>query len=239
MKQEAHPFDAAKLKEPVRATAANVGRHFRNSAELQDVKELLTLPPLRRNSVTPGLVGSRTQGRFMYSAEELGEKLVRDYGLGSTMDPDEWAMMRVTGVPEEIKNKVRLLAQWLQDAASRTENLNDIDLAGLPVVLHGLVTVDRLSLAQSLIPDRSRSRFDGRDSERVVPVPAAFFPDIDIAVLNGGEEYLAFPFLGRIGTASGTRIHVEEIMPAEVEEGSDAFHLIKRRMLDQFRPLRE
>lgn len=226
----------ALAREPIVLGKENIGRHFRNAEEIKDLKEVLEARPRDVHVLSLGLIGSRTQGRFTYSVEELFWKLIYKFKQAPALDLVEeeldWLLVTrdwhevVRKTPKRVFESVLPLARFLKEQASLHTNFSDINLEALPPELKKFVQVEVDFVPFRLRPDSAKETVIL--GARIIPMPAAFYPDIDILAIAapGATRELG---AAAIGPRSGTYIEVDSTP-------SDDTSLRAEELLSKFRP---
>jgi hypothetical protein len=229
-------IEKAIKRKPLELSESVVGRFFRNKAELADVQAVMK----KMNEVQPlaiGLVGSRTEGRLAYSANQLAERLFYTYQQGPALgvSPEDIADSGWAGVLRGISSETTPLAEWLSRQSVEKVSLNDIKLEELPEQLQELVKI---------VPMVKMSAFSrealGNITMPQFPLPGALFPDIDVwAIVKGEAQQGVFDDTKSqiiVGSESGTFIQIHHLItyPGQKSESLQQ----AEKALEQFRPLR-
>ena len=224
---------AALAREPIILGAESIGRYFRNGAEIADVESVIAG---QKTAIAVGLVGSRLSGRFSYSPKALFDKL-KSYGQKHiNLEDEERLMYGFSGMPPiRFQEPFNRLALYLKSALDANRNLGDINLLEFPADLQQFLTFAPYDRSMPFV-FRPKG-FEYKDPQApLIQRPAAYYPDIDIAVISENPLMGSIAWLGdAIGAHSGVRIQATLICPVsgrptEQREVIDS-------MMENFRPL--
>lgn len=238
-----HPEDikSALAREPIILGPESVGLHFRNSGEIADVQEVVMK---LEGAIAIGLVGSRIHGRFSYTTGQnhLFTRLCFFFQRNLDLYKEETALLLGPNfeIPERFQKPFNDIAVLLNSAQASHDNLDDIDLSEFPSDLQQFLNFE----PEEIAPDESHSpwpyiflprSFDQRDPDKPILLrPAAYFPDIDVAVIS--EDPLAL-VERTIGARSGVRIEVTRIDPFVNKSPWPGGQETIDSMVKNFRPL--
>ncbi len=222
-----HLVEALKGRPTIALDESSIGTHFRNRAEITDVAQFLQS---LQGAQAIGLAGSRTFGRFGYTAEELTVKLLYygQYDALEVTDEERFHLSTSGNLSRRIIDRVAPLAAWLQEKARSVDDLNRINLRELPHDLVPLVTIDWTNVS-NLLPNDIKTQIGYGMPDTVIPVPGAFYPDVDIVVVTDKENWGSI--VGTfIGAESGVAIHPSILTQNNVRRP------IYKNIINQFRP---
>lgn len=241
------PREFAELlaRSPIELGEASIGLHFRNSLEVQDALTAIETYVEPQSQQKIGLIGSRTKEKyFAYSAKRLFTKLHFQLGLTEEFDLSEVEQIKLhlydtITIPDRIINQLQPLTDKLNSLQQETLSLSDIDFASLPHEMTRFLSIPFLNLPHLLRPQSSQEVMVD-PLLKVTPNPAAFYPDIDLAVLRN-PSFKDDPSTSRIesvqllGEHSGILVHINFLFPPTLY--SDGLELVSESMLDSYIPI--
>lgn len=227
-------------RDPIILGRESVGTHFINMEEIADVRTAIAFMQVRakrrgQKVLSFGLTGSRIQGRFYYTPEELMAKKLMPYAAhGVDLEEYDRAMYSYDGrIPLKFFQRLKAFADYLREQQELRPNLSEIDFASAPELIRKFTQFDMLSgLPLLLVP---QSALASGETIRT-PHPAFFYPDIDLVGITAtalrGDNTIGDWLV--VGGESGTAIQMATIAPSHrYPHGMEG---IKEGILANFRP---
>lgn len=206
--------------EPIALGETSIGAHFRNAAEIMDVKTAIDKIARTTGHFSIGLAGRRLHGQFAFTPREL-YKLIYHFQpdaidldledghmIWAEIDRDTEEALSLTGkLPPRLFGSLNTLAEFLDQKQKELVNLADINFKGLPWDVLRPTLWRRIDTP--LIFQADRAGFTAAHSseylyQRVHPHPAAFFPHINLVVFSESEN--SYQEERDIGRESGVEI---------------------------------